>query len=400
MAKYSTNTKIVLGKLESTAGTVNPPVEADYTVKFTTHELTVDIASERKKFASGNHNMALSVSGIASASFKGSADLAWSGSYATAPDAFKFAQACGHKVVEYKRAVLVAGAASGQKVLPVSTTGDPFVQGQVITLKEGALSENCTIGTVGTNSLTMVANLTNSYTGSGFVHTGVALQPLMETDATTISIDAYERASGVASPVANKLSCAGFIGSLEVKADGTGKPVTLEFDMQGKYSSLSEVAYASTPAFKGNCQSVADTLMGATVTIGGSAVGLSKFSLNANNSITKIDDGSDASGILHGFVEKREPTFKVDPYKGSATTDNAYDAALATTTGEIIVQLAHFQLRVPNAQSVAPKAANRNGVETWEKTFECQGNCTTAGAAIDTVLPTEAAYEIIQGKRC
>jgi hypothetical protein len=400
MAKYATNTKIVLGKLETVAGTLVAPESADYTVKFTDHEMTVDIASERKKFASGNHNMAISVPGMASASFKGSADLAWSGSYAVAPDAFKFAQACGHKVVEYKRAIVsVVG-----KVITVggTTCVGKFAVGQTITLLEGSTTQNVTIATggVAANALTVNEPIDGTYTNAGFVYSGVALQPLMETDATTISIDAYERASGVASPVSNKLSCGGFSGSLEVKADGTGKPITLEFDMQGKYSSLSEVAYASTPIFAGNCQSVGDTLMGATVTIGGSAIGLSKFSLNANNSVTKIDDGSDASGILSGIIEKREPTFTVDPYKGSATTDNAYASALAATAAEIVVNLSHFQIRVPNAQSVAPKAANRNGVETWEKTYECQGNCTTAGAAIDAVLPVEAAYEIIQGKRC
>ena len=400
MATYSTNTQIVAGKAEVTPGTVLATEPADFTTKFTSAELTVDIGSERKKFANGNHSHGISVPGSAAASFKGSCDLASSGSYAVEPDFYKFAKACGHTVVDYKRAISGA-TASGQKVVNIAgTVTGNFTIGQVVTLKEGVLTENCTVATVGTTSLTMVANLTSSYTAAGFLYAGQALQPLKAADTSTVSIEAFELQTGVASPVSRKLACGGFAGAMDIKADGIGKSLTVEFDMQGKYASLAEASFANTPVFSGNCTSVGDTLLGTTLTVGGVATTLSKFNLSSGNAVTRIEDGSDASGYLYGIIEKREPVVTCDPLKASATTDNEYAKAIAATTAEIILTTAHFQIRVPNAQTIAPKSANRNGVQSWEKTYECQGNCTSAGAAIDTVLPTEATYEIIHGKRC
>lgn len=400
MAPYSTNTQYWAGKAEVTPGTVVTTADADFNTKFTSAELTVDIASERKKYANGNHSHGISVPGASAASFKGSCPLASSGSYAVEPDFFKFAKACGHIGVDYKRAISGA-TASGQKVVAIAgTVTANFTIGQIVTLKEGAITENCVVAIVGTTSLTMVANLTNSYTAAGFLYTGQALQPLKAADTSTISIEGFELEAGVDGPVANKLSCGGFAGAMDIKFDGAGKEGTAEFDMQGKYSSLTSVSAVSQPVFAGNCTTRGDTLLGVSLSVGGVATTLSKFSLSSGNAVTRLEDGSDSSGYLYGIIEKREPVLTVDPLKATATTDNEYDKAIAATTAEIILTTAHFQIRVPNGQTVAPKSANRNGVQSWEKTYECQGNCTTAGAAIDTVLPTEATYEIIHGKRC
>jgi hypothetical protein len=401
MGIQNVNTRIMVGKLEGTAGTAESLLSADFDVKLMAPECAIEIQydDEAAKFASGDHAADYAIPGKRSVTPKATHRLAWSGSYATAPNAFKFARGCGHKLVEYRRAITGA-AASGQKNVPVSTTGSPFIPGQIVTLKEGANTENCTISTVGTNTLTMVANLTNTYTTSGFVYTGQSLQPLKETDATTMTVGCYAIENGAAAPVATQFLSAGTMGNVELMAEGSGGVLGLSFDMKGKYAGYNEISNANIPAFSGNCNEVADALLGATLTVGGTAIaGVGKFAINCGIGVELLEDAGDASGYKHAIVAKREPRISFDMFAGTAT-DTAISDALSATSAEIILSTEHFQIRAPKCQPVSPSKGERNGVYTWSKSYRPMRNCTTAGAALDTAIPTECTYEIIMGRRC
>lgn len=397
---FASDTDVVVGVAESTAGTFVQPVSADYTAPLMEAQVSIEIPVESHKYANGSHARSLGTPGAKPATFKAKTPLVWSGSYATGIGPEQFIKSCGHTKTEYKRAVLVAGSASGQKVVPVSTTGSPFTQGQVVTLKEGAKTENCTIATVGTNALTMVANLANTYTGAGYVHTGIGYQPLAASDDSTMSISAYEKQSGAASPSAVKLDVAGMVGSIEIMADGIGKDLMIGLDMQGKYVDVTDEVYANIPTPTGGCNNVPDTLLGTTLTVGGVSVAVSKFSLNSTHGITRLSDQSDASGYLYGHIDTRAPVVSFDPIRTEVSVDGGYDDLINATTGEIILTTAHFQIRVPKAQVSTQADTPREGFHAWEKTYDCLENCGATGAVIDTALTKECTYEIIMGRRC
>jgi hypothetical protein len=361
----------------------------------------VDPESEAQKYATGDHANNLSVPGAVPATFKGTSPLTFSGSYAVPPSNAPFLEASGHVAVEYKRAISGV-TASGQKIVAIAgTVTGKFTIGQVVTLKEGANTENCVVAIVGTTNLTMVSNLTNSYTAAGFLFAGIGYQPLKAADQKSMTVAAYMVEVGSASPTSNVLSASGLVGTVEIVGDGIGKPVMASFDMLGKYDNYQGVLTAAIPAYSALCGEVPDNVLGCSMTIGGTAIEFTKFSLNVGNAITRIEKGSDASGYLSGLIEKREPVFTCDPIAGSASTDGAFADAIAGTPAEIVLTLEHYQIRIPRAQSVKPKNATRNGLHSWEKTFECKRNCITNGStAFDTVLPVEATYEIIMGKRC
>jgi hypothetical protein len=401
MAIYSVNTSVVVGKLESVKGTAETLADADFKTKLINPEMSIEIDydNDAAKFASGDHAADYAIPGKSRAPLKAMSRLAWSGSYSTPPSIFTpWAASCGHKVVAYRRAVSGASAA-GQKVVSVSTTGSPFTQGQVVTLKEGVNEENCTIATIGTNELTMVGNLANSYTTAGYVYTGQALQPLKETDTTTITIGAYDEEAGSASPVATAIYAAGAMGNLEIMAEGAGAPLMVSLDYSSKFDSYEDIANGDVPVFSGNCNEVADTLAGASLTVAGVAVsGISKFALNSGNKIELLENGADGSGYLHAHVADRKPRVSFDMFRGA--TDAAISQALSATSAELILSTEHFQIRVPKGQPVSPTIAKRNGVYTWDKSYRPLRNCTTAGAALDTAIPVECVYEIIMGRRC
>ena len=398
---FSVNTDLVVGKIESTPGTAESLLSADFNVKLIQPSVEVEIAYDGQgKFASGDHGLDFDIAGAQKATAKASHRLAWSGSYAVAPNSFKFAQACGHSLVEYKRQ-LSGSNASGQKVVNITgvVTGN-FVIGQTVTLKEGANTENCVIANFGASSLTMVGNLANSYTVAGYLYTGIALQPLKATDATTMTIAAYALKAGVASAPATAIKMSGALGTIEVSADGIGKPIMVKYDFTGKYSGYTDVTYANVPVFSGNCDEVADTLIGSTLTIGGTAQKVSKLSLVAGNAIEVLSDQSDSSGYLQAIIAKREPSFTCDPIRQTVATDDVITDALTNDGQQITLKTAHFTIVVPKAQLTSPKQAERDGVHSWEKHYRLLRNCTALGAALDTVIPVECAYEIIHGVRC
>jgi hypothetical protein len=401
MATFSQNTDLVAVASEVTAGTGIALANLVADVSFTSSELGVEPASERQKYATGDHGSSVSVSGAIPATFKASSPLSFSGSYALAPSNFVFAKACGHALVEYRRAISGV-TASGQKVVAIAgTVTGKFTVGQIVTLKEGSNTENCEVAIVGTTDLTMVENLVNAYTGAGFLYTGQALQPVKSADKSAVTVARYLVETGASAPVSVAVRAGGLVGTLDIVGDGIGKPIMLNVDMQGKYIDNTDVANADIPEYSGVNVSAPDSLLGSALTIGGTAVDVSKFGLSANNSVTRIEKVSDASGYLCGLIEKREPVFTCDPIRNTVATDDAINDAIDALTGEIVLTTAHFQIRVPKAQTVSPKQAQRNGLHSWEKTFECQRNCTEVGnVAVDTVLPIECAYEIIMGKRC
>lgn len=395
--RFATDTDIVVLVAETVSGTFVQGTGSD-TMNISDVETAVEVTVAEHKYVNGSHAQSKGTPGARPATFKCKSPLVFSGSYATAPTNALLLKKTGHKEVEYKRSILVAGAASGQKVVPVSTLGTPYVAGQVVTLKEGANTENCTIDIVGTNTVTMLANLTNTYTGSGYVHSGIGYQPLAETDDSTMSVSAYELKAGVAAPTAKKMDVAGLCGNLEIMTDGVGMEFSISVDMQGKFVDITGVLNAAVPVPTICGNQTVETLLGTTLTLGGTDQYISKFALNSGNTVERVTNQSDASGYDYARIASRKPTVSFDPIANNVSEDSDVDEIINADTNEIILTSAHFQIRVPVAQTTSMTRANREGYHSYEKTFTCLENCAN-GALVDTAVTKECVYEIIMGKR-
>jgi len=100
---YSLNTRILIGKLEGTSGTMETLTSTDFDVRIRNPEFSpnIELDDEASKYANGNHSEDEVITGAQSAQVTFSVRMGWGGTNTTEPDYWKFLNACGLKTITY-----------------------------------------------------------------------------------------------------------------------------------------------------------------------------------------------------------------------------------------------------------------------------------------------------------
>lgn len=215
----------------------------------------------------------------------------------------------------------------------------------------------------------------------GFIATAGVLSPKSgATDAATGTLGGYQDG--------RFKSIAGASGDWTINAE-VGKPVMVDWDMQGAWQAPSDVALI-TPTYP-TVQPV--PFQGATVTIGGTAYVVNKVTIKANNTVVLRKSPAPAGGILSALVTDRKITVAIDPEALPFATKDWYAAHLAGATAAFSMALGSAQYNTTTiaapamALMKAPADGDRDGILTDELEFVCT---RSASAGDDELTITQS----------
>lgn len=330
------NTRILVGKIESSPGTVATLTDADYDVRIRDPQITpiIEMDDENQKFATGDHGEDNSIPGAQSATIEFHTKSAWSGTAATEPKWWKFMKGCGAK----------------EKTYTPSTT------------------------------------------------TGCALQPLKENDNKTLTIEVFDIAQGGASPAAIKYQFAGCMGNCVLSCEGIGMPILANYTFTGKLVDITDVAYGSILALTSPDTTVAEKMLGSALTIGGVTQQISSFSLDLGNEINPLIDQSESTGYEYFGITARRPRFSCNPIQQTVATEDVLANWIAGTNKTAALTIpsssTHLTLHIPVMQLMNAGIASREGYINWDQTWKCLRNAGT-----DSDIADEGTWELLHGSR-
>jgi hypothetical protein len=310
---YSSNLRILAGKLETVPGTAETTADlkAAFDVAIRNPEVKINIPpdEENSKFSTGDHGEDAAIMGAQSGTIGFDINMCMGASAIIEPKWWKFAKACGCKEKTY-------------------TTF------------------------------------------------GIALQPIKDYDDKTMTIGVWDIQQG-ATPAAILYKFAGCMGTMTFGADGIGKPWKAKFSFQGKLVEITDILNADIPVLGSYDTALAEKMLSNTATLGGVAQCFSQFNMDTGNTINPFICQSEASGYKYFAIGERRPRFSFNPLVKPESTENIHDAITNSTSKTVSIASTNFTLKVPVTQLMAPNIAIREGYVAWEHTLRCLRNGTT-----------------------
>lgn len=229
--------------------------------------------------------------------------------------------------------------------------------------------------------------------------TGIGWQPLSSMDCNSLTIVIFEPQIGD-TPAAVGYLFAGCVGNIVISVGGIGQPYMAECTFKGILVDIVDVANGNIPEITGAGTEVAERLLDNTFTVGGTALKISNFSLDAGNDVQPVIDQDDSTGYKHFYVANRKPRFSCNPLGILVASDDV----LARVNGmdndaiSLATPSAHFTIDIPRAQALNPTKADREGLSAWEQNYKCLRN-HNGSAAANGSIPNECTWELLQGAR-
>lgn len=342
MAGYlSQNLRFLIGKVESSAGTLATITGADFDCRVFDPQisLTVETDEAGTHVASGHHGETPMTTGIQTAQITFSIRCAWSGAVATEPDWSKFLKGCGAKNVAYTTTGIGYQPLKDNDAATLSfffydcqTGANPSA---VLYKVKGAMG-NCVVGASGVGK-PWIASFTFSGVVDSIIDVATAAIPIAMGMDTTCSDKMLSNIAYVGT-VAEKISSF----SLDF-----GNTVTPVFDQ----SSSAGVAYYMITDRK------------------------PRLSMNP---LAQLVATRDVFGQLSSGLTGCPSTFRIGI--GDTGLDNK------------------FWIQAPKAQLISAAVATREGLVSWDQNYLLAANGET-GALADSVFAPETTFEILQGKR-
>jgi len=359
----------VAAKVESVEGTAETLAAAD--AKTLVFGAKIDFNPEllKRDPARSTYSNLTSLIGKRSGSLALSIELKGSGTPTTAPDWFKFMQACGCGVSVLK-AITIGAVTSGPFVHGETVTGGTSSgKGRVIintangvtTLYYVVVSGIIQTGEV----LTGGTSGATATTGSSPSTVGNVLEPLTD-GVPTLTIGGYE--SGV-----RKLlkGCRGN-AKFSFKA---GEIVKIDMDFSGVEAGVTDLAMLSGISYE---MTVPPVLLSAAMTVDAFAAKIGEMSIDLGNELAERDDISSSRGILSYRIGSRRTTGSFDPEmvlvathdffgKWFAGTEMAMDFQIGSVSGN------KFRFFAPRAQYTKVSDESRNGNKIAKSEFQLNG---------------------------
>jgi len=355
MGIFNTESRLLLGKREATAGTAETLASSDGDVRVRSVELStlqVEFDDESSKYLTGDHTGDESIAGVA----RGVID-------------FTIKMAMGEMTFA------TSGATTSTPKLPYSK----YLE-----------SAGFTVSAVPATSY-------GSNTGYW------ELYPEKEADELTSTIALYDIETG-ATGVGIEYKLAGCVGgSFKLGVESTGKPFMGSFSMQGKVSDVANVAHANIPTFDDDAvlSTLADPMLNTIVRItevnqdGSTKVGstaynmcLSSFEIDSGLTTAEIMCQSDAYGIKNNVITKRSPRISCSPQLSSLNDFNFWTSmtGMKVYKFEVIAYkdvaktIPVLSVIAPRCQLIQANGSDDNGFRRLDAIFKPMRNLQGATA--------------------
>lgn len=336
---YTLNTRILVGKLEGTPGTMETLTSADFDVRIRNPEFspTIEIDDEASKYANGNHSEDEVITGAQSAQVTFSVRMGWGGTATTEPDYWKFLNACGLQKVVYGSAGIALQPLRAYDcksitlwIYDIATCG---ASPAAVCYKIAGAMGTATIGCEGIGKPWM-ANMT--FTGKL-----VDIVDVANADIPTLLGPDTTHPEKFLSTSATILGKTQQISKFQLDLGNEVSPLIDQSESTG---------YAAYQITKRAPRFSCDPLIKA---------------------VSTEDILGDMTSGLTGAI----------------------------TTGAISLVSNHFTLAVPKAQQIQMNLANREGLVNWDSNYKCLGNGYTGAYADAGITGGEVTFELRIGAR-
>lgn len=325
----------------------------------------------------------------------------------------------GYKVGDLVSVLDVAPAQRGELVVTSVSTGGAVTSLFIVNpgVAYSTLSTNSTIWL-------LLPQWAKFMRGSGhavrfYGVTGVGFQRLSACDNVTMTIWKVDIQTG-ASPKAIAWQYSGCFADGSLDGENT-KTYTLKMKPKGKFIGTQEILSTDPiwPKLTGPdittpekmianiCETITGgcaTIASAGTTISGTALSehISKFSLVYGNNIGVLPYQKDTTGYDYYCATDAKPKLTINPLMKPKSDEDVISNALAQQEVDVLIQSALFNpnisIECPRAQMDSPSPTDAGGFIELGKVFGLHGNNIGAGP-VQSVLPDEAAYEILIGAR-
>jgi len=231
------------------------------------------------------------------------------------------------------------------------------------------------------------------YDGGG---DGCALVNREAYDDVCATIWIIDRSIG-SSPTYTIYKCQGCMGNVVFSTEGVGQPWYANFTFSGV---LNDIVDGSNIAINSGMQTaLAQAFLSSTVTLGGTAVQVSRCQLDLGNTISALEDQSTATGIKYFHRTNTQPRISIDPLAVKQATTDWHSIITSMTSHAISIGLgANMTIKGIDAQPMNPGLAAREGLVNWDLNYRCLQN-GVPGTQIDAALDLEDTIEILHGAR-
>ncbi|RPH42665.1 MAG: hypothetical protein EHM87_16130 [Burkholderiales bacterium] len=332
--------RVLVGKVESVAGTMETLTSADFDVRIRNPEVTatVEVDDEASKWARGNHGEDEVITGSQMGQITFSTRLTKGATVSTKPSWFKFAEGCGCLPVQY--------ASAGWGLQPRKQNDEKTMTIWVFDVRRG-----------------------------GTAPTAVAYKFAGCMGNMTIA------AAGVGKP-------------WMVNFTFTGK--LTDIDMNIANASILEAIVAENTC--------AEKFINASAYLGSNSEKVSQFSFDIGNEIQPIINQADATGFAYHAITSRKPRLSLNPLMdthdiygelvyGTTGCPTSYPCMVGNTGANGAISL-----HIPKGQVISAAVANREGLVGWDVNVKALANGVTGAVASGDLQP-EVTWEILQGKR-
>lgn len=224
---------------------------------------------------------------------------------------------------------------------------------------------------------------------------GLALTPDQDYDIKPITLWAFDKERGGASPVTTIYKFAGCMGNCVIGADKIGGPWLARYTMFGK---LQDIVDGSAIAMTALDTALPETFLSSALTINAVAALSSAWSLDFGNEVVPTYDQADATGIGYYSIASRKPRFKMNPLARKQATEDVMAVTTASTAYPISVSSTHFTLKGVDCQLTSAALGEREGYVSWDRVYKLLRNFDGT-AVIDASLSVEQTWELLQGAR-
>lgn len=332
---YPINLRFLMGKLESSPGTVETLTSADFNSRIINPELTfnTEVDSDDAKYARGDHAESESVYGARSAQVTFDIRMSWGGGLTTEPDYWKFLNACGLKSVTYTD--------TGIALQPLKEKDETTMTLEIYDVGRGATP-------------TAVKTQLGGCMGNVVITCEKIGAPWLAKITMTGKLIGQSTIANVDIPYPtdmDQLHPEKFIAN-SIYIDGKAVKVSkfaldVGNDIQPVFNQADPTGYSHFAVASRKPRLSCDPLMEA---------------------LTVDDPIGDVVAGCTGL-------YAVDP---------------------IVIKSNRFRLKAPRAQLLPVGIANREGLINWDKNYKLMNNGYT-GMQGDTGLPTECTWELLQG---
>lgn len=212
------------------------------------------------------------------------------------------------------------------------------------------------------------------FVGAGLVQTvngtsGVRWMPDTLGDVASMSMSVQDIQTG-ASPSFLLYKFKGMMASsAKLEMNKLGEPIKCVMQYTGCFVSVADTSFGSLMVLTSPDTALPDAVLSATITAGGVAQRVSKFSMDFGQQHGMLMDPADATGYKQAYIKSRDPKLDWDPEAQLIATDPVYTEWNAGTTVALVITTSNFTIAAPVMQLQKVGVGDREGHATYDQSW-------------------------------